>query len=429
MKAMTVSSSSIPCKKNITLIDEKQMFEGRDLYYLSSEVIIRKQPDGAIIIPERFIDSALFVDIELLEFLCRDEVFKIDSINRYSANMLIDNGVLIKGDKCAGTPKIFSVNYVSLPYRAFIDVTSFCSCTCDTCYRGDDINNYSPQLKEIFSWIDKSIELGVVVFEILGGEPTIRNDLLAILTYLRYRGARYYVDTNTEYIDLENQALIFELSFSQGVIVHLDGIGTTHDDICKRSGLFSIMEKNIKFLIDSGVNVYFTCTLQDLNISEVDKIVNFAHKYGTTVHLRPFINSGRAKGLTLNRSSYLEVANNYVGHPSVFIRNTNTDEIVESYHFGCPSYFESICINQYGSINGCVMDREGFCSSVLNIDRRILSTISAYNEQCNKSIVPCTSCESLFFDRCGGLCQFSRQYKAGRMQTVEDISKDVDEVD
>lgn len=116
--------------------------------------------------------------------------------------------------------------------------------------------------------------LGTTHLTILGGEPTLHNNLLQIIQMAaQYHFSSICIDTNGVCIDKLIQIkpdLIHEIRIS------LDGATNVSNDYIRGKGVFGNVIKNAKKLISNGYNVVFTCTVQKRNINDVLKVIDLA---------------------------------------------------------------------------------------------------------------------------------------------------------
>jgi len=411
MRAIRHYSYTVPCKSTqerhtdaLVSIDPG--------YCLNPDITIRRQPEGSLIIPDDFDSHMVFIDVELTHSLLRSETFPIRHVSSAIFKTLIDNKILIKRTRAVvGTYHIVDVLYGTLPVRAILEVTSRCQCKCNTCYRGEDINNHTPQLSDVLSRIGKLAELGVCQLEVSGGEPLMRHDLLQILSYARSRGLKYFIVTNGEYLAEMDDGLMEEIRCAQAVAIHIDGIGAVHDFICGRLGLFEQVVKGIEKLKAAHVKIYFVSTVQESNLAQVEPIVAFAKQSGAIVQFRPVIKAGYGANVDGRRDArtitmpHIEGSIAFSGSPAP------GQPAEESHFYGCPAGVQRITVDQFGIVRLCTMERNSPLGPVIDLSQEKLYSVIVEATRARlggrKACRECTYARTL---RCGGFCMFSRRF-------------------
>ena len=116
---------------------------------------------------------------------------------------------------------------------------------CRTCYEVDD----ELGTDEVRELIDQVADWGVPIFNVLGGEPFLRDDILAILAHAHYRGLITTVTTNGTLLDdraVEALAPLFRVHLN----VSLDGLARTNDRLRGR-GVFGKATRAIGALAEA----------------------------------------------------------------------------------------------------------------------------------------------------------------------------------
>ncbi|MDP7110315.1 MAG: radical SAM protein [Myxococcota bacterium] len=120
------------------------------------------------------------------------------------------------------------------------------TCTmCRTCYDQEQ----ELDTDEVRQLIDQVADWGVPIFNLLGGEPFLRRDILPILTHAHYRGLITTVTTNGTLLDdraIEALAPLFRVHLN----VSLDGLEQTHDRI-RGAGVFAKATRAIRQLAEA----------------------------------------------------------------------------------------------------------------------------------------------------------------------------------
>ena len=129
-------------------------------------------------------------------------------------------------------------------YMATLRCNLRCS-MCRTCY---DLEG-ELSTDDVRTLIDEVADWGVAIFNILGGEPFLRDDILSVLSHSHYRGLITTVTTNGTLLDaatIRGLAPLYRVHLN----VSLDGLGETNDAIRGR-GVFGKATRAIQALAEA----------------------------------------------------------------------------------------------------------------------------------------------------------------------------------
>jgi uncharacterized radical SAM superfamily Fe-S cluster-containing enzyme len=174
------------------------------------------------------------------------------------------------GDDWRGT-----YDHIAISRDLYIDLTEQCNFNCPACYTNANAQPAPPLTQnEIFSAIDR-IPRKIVV-SLLGGEPTLRPDLPAIVKYISGRGHIVKLITNGS---LLSDKLVDDLCLSglEWVILQFDGFS---DEIYRRlrgRPLLSEKLKVIETLAARKINIVLASMIvPGVNDGHVGRILHFA---------------------------------------------------------------------------------------------------------------------------------------------------------
>ena len=149
-------------------------------------------------------------------------------------------------------------------------------------------------------------------FHFTGGEPLLRQDLFAILDYVRKCGFSTSLMSNGTLIDGDMARRIREAGVSD-VQISLDGLETTHEDLRGR-GSFKRTLEGIRNLVSHGVEANINLTVSRLNMNETRELVRLAEELGVgAIAFSRLVPTGRGKGLNSEALTREEVAHFYDG--------------------------------------------------------------------------------------------------------------------
>jgi radical SAM protein with 4Fe4S-binding SPASM domain len=157
-------------------------------------------------------------------------------------------------------------------------ITSKCNLNCHHCYAS--LYRFEPDLSygDIIKILEDARESGVEHINFTGGEPTLRSDIFEILRYTIDLGISPSIFTNATTINDDMASKLSELEVY--VLTSMDG----HcKELYERIRGFNTWEKfisGVKRLLASGVEVQVNISVNKLNYSFADRILEEALKLG-----------------------------------------------------------------------------------------------------------------------------------------------------
>jgi len=178
-----------------------------------------------------------------------------------------------------------------LPHFVVYEPTLLCNLHCSFCYVADILNPEDWRAKELSleELDDIFMDGGVKSFNITGGEPFVRKNLVDIFLLLKSKGMRCdYITTNGTVIREDRAEALAELSkagFLRHISVSIDGPPEFHDEVRGQKGAFRKSADNIALLrtayarhgIEAPVSVNTTLTSGNLHllheiVDEIEKL-------------------------------------------------------------------------------------------------------------------------------------------------------------
>lgn len=168
----------------------------------------------------------------------------------------------------------------------FLNVTKRCNLKCPTCLASAIPAAADPPLRAWQEIMDKLADAGVSTVTVTGGEPTIRKDIVDLLSYARPRFRRVFLNTNGTLLTPELCSQLRDLV--DQVHVSVDGsIAEIHDQF-RGTGTFKKTMQGIDLLKEAGVKqIGLTPTLTRINVHDLPNIAELA--IGLRVALRTSI--------------------------------------------------------------------------------------------------------------------------------------------
>jgi len=141
-----------------------------------------------------------------------------------------------------------------LPTVASFDITERCELHCKMCrfwLDGDHDEANELRTEEICSLVDElSGDLGVRRIRLLGGEPFLRPDALAIVRHAKSRGLHVNVVSEGSHVD-EDRADEIVTSGLDSIRFSVDGVGARHDFVRGKRGAYELVSGAIRRVQDA----------------------------------------------------------------------------------------------------------------------------------------------------------------------------------
>jgi radical SAM protein with 4Fe4S-binding SPASM domain len=204
----------------------------------------------------------------------------------------------------------FNGEFNEYPVLSEIAVTYRCNLGCEFCYvgeRGSDELNTSDMKKVLFKIYH---EANVPSVSFTGGEPLLRADITALISYAARLGLWTNLITNGTLLDDTHVRVLKEVGLSSAQVSLEGPDGEIHDGITGKPGSFDATARGIGLLQDAGIPVHTNTTLSKHNIQHAKEIISFVQKLGLR---RLSMNLLIPCGAALNKKeiwvSYSEIGN------------------------------------------------------------------------------------------------------------------------
>lgn len=168
---------------------------------------------------------------------------------------------------------------------AYLHVTHHCNLNCIGCYSAVDARNARRDLTldELRGIIDALADAGCRHVVISGGEPFLRDDLAAIVAYVRERGiASVDVLTNGTAVTPEKLAAI--APYVGRVSVSFDGPNAEAAPVIRREPLFDRLVAAVEMIREAGIAPHIIPTAHAGNIDALGEYVALADSLGATMN-------------------------------------------------------------------------------------------------------------------------------------------------
>ncbi|TEB05784.1 Antilisterial bacteriocin subtilosin biosynthesis protein AlbA [Pelotomaculum schinkii] len=229
----------------------------------------------------------IFLETEILD--CISDMFRV--------------GILVEGqpkEYCYGMRK----SYTKPPLDMIsLELTTRCNLKCIHCYVPPIAGAKSKELsnEEIKRLIDDAVELGVWRFSLTGGEIFLRDDILDILHYLRFKGMVIDIFTNATLIDDAMIGELAKLKLRQ-LATTITGLGPTHDRFQGTKGAYNKVCRTIAKLKEKGIALRINVILHKSNRNEFYELIQIIRRLGFSWRISNIMSLGRGK-----ESNYLNL--------------------------------------------------------------------------------------------------------------------------
>jgi radical SAM protein with 4Fe4S-binding SPASM domain len=207
--------------------------------------------------------------------------------------------------------------------RLQYEVNLVCNLECAHCYCSSSPRAPQGQPTEfVLDVIRQAAELGVLNFDVTGGEPLARRDIIPVLTEISERGMIPGLYTNGTLVTPEKAREIHDTGV-RWAQVSLDArTPALHDELRGKQGAFERATKGVRALQAAGIRVRVAVCLSRRNVHEVDALVEFLRDdLRVDVGLDRVIPAGRGCGgpepLAIPAAEYYAIIRRFMGRGSV----------------------------------------------------------------------------------------------------------------
>lgn len=179
-------------------------------------------------------------------------------------------------------------------------ITYACNSRCRTCtyWKMSNRKNEDLTTAGIFRLLDEAYDFGMRGYYLFGGEPTVREDIGAVVEYAKNKGFLTTMNTNGSLLAAKAESLR-NLDF---VFVSLDYFNGYHDFIRGRSGSFREVINGIERIRKVGnTKVVLVTTISSLNFDAIEQMAQLARvlQVGISFNsVEPTVQSGFEQGRT-----------------------------------------------------------------------------------------------------------------------------------
>lgn len=313
---------------------------------------------------------------------------------------------------------------LSAPYRMDLALTYRCNNDCAHCYNARP-RNY-PEL-DTSSWkkiIDKIWGLRIPHLVFTGGEPTLRNDLVELVSYAQKKGMITGLNTNARRL-ADNKLLeaLVEAGLDHVQITVEAASPEIHNEMVRYSSAWTETIQGLRNAVNSRLYLMTNTTLLRNNAHTLPEILRFLHEENVpTIGLNALIYSGH--GETVNTGleerelpQLLKIAQDFTresGQKLIWYTPTqycHFDPLMLDLGVkGCTAAYYNMCIEPDGVVIPCQSYYEGLGNLLSDDWNKIWNHPLAIDLRERRSIPEgCKTCDYLI--ECGGGCPLARDHQ------------------
>ena len=181
---------------------------------------------------------------------------------------------------------------IGFPNHPVFEITDRCNLKCIHCHASpqdiaagskDYFELSTDQAKKVIDGLAKIPEFRMLVFT--GGEPLVREDLLEILEYSKFKGFTNVIATNATLIT-DEVAKKLKKSGVYGAAISLDStIAEVHNNIRQNKNAFELAMRGIEAIKKAGILLQINTTAMEHNFNNLQELIQLTDDLGSGIML------------------------------------------------------------------------------------------------------------------------------------------------
>lgn len=262
------------------LVKIRKENEGYLLYFPSERLSTEVNLNGAII-AHRFFNEERGVEEISIELLSRYPSKTYVEIKEDVEQFLKDLFFRIRKNNI----NLAEQKKLKYPLGAEVEITTGCNLRCKHCFQSDYKEEFMT-LENFKNIIDILCRNKVYELNLVGGEVFHHRDAMRMIEYASSKGMTITIVTNATLISDQQIQELKKIKYLY-ILVSLDGNKKVHDYI-RGKGMYDITVETAKKLKGNKINVEFLYTLNAVNLSVYEEVVEFAKNIDIPINFNLF---------------------------------------------------------------------------------------------------------------------------------------------
>jgi len=272
------------------------------------------------------------------------------------------------------------------PYHVEVEITLRCPLHCVHCSLRAGEEKTDLPYENYIELVEDCAELGVRIFDVIGGEPLARQDIYELLRFATDKIPKVIVNTSGYFL---NKKIINNLKKARikDIFVSLDGPDPEKHEMIRGNGrnLFQKTCEGIKLLVKEGFKTTVAFVVNKINYRDIPKMVELCSTLGVkNLFILGFIPTGRGaeqqKELLVPKDMLMETLTDlkrYENNGKVRIMVDCSMDCVfyELWKNSCPAGADFVTVTVNGDVFPCGFLRENSEFKLGNIKERRFSDI------------------------------------------------------
>jgi len=312
----------------------------------------------------------------------------------------------------------------------YFSLTDKCNLKCIHCYNTTEYNTkILNNQNNIFKIIDRLQNQNVRSLSLTGGEPFLRKEIFEIIEHAFSNVDNVEITSNGILID---DLICKKLKASKinRISVSLDGIEKETHELFRGKNTYEKVLKNIRKLIDAGINTHIIATINRKNMRELGKFEEFISEMGATGNLSLYTPVGNGRlvkdDLMFSEDDFKVLQKIMTNAAQQKIVNNKSDDLEKKelqpsqLKKSCGAGFLTLGIEDSGRVVPCHL----FLGKDVTMGNILEDNLDVIIDQwVNKNLVmvddidKCKTCSIKYF--CGGGCLAHRYSATGKMNGVD----------
>lgn len=194
------------------------------------------------------------------------------------------------------------------PFKLVSELTYKCNLKCIYCHNPVNKSHFNNELttNQWKTIISEASDLGVVINEFTGGEPTLRRDLIELVDYSKKVGLYTKINTNGSTMTDAQASELYKSGLDAAQVGFPSLEEASHKRITEVDDLLNKRIEGVKNLRKYDIPVYLNVVLTKFNYLEIETIARFAEQYEISeVVFQPAFLFGRAAMHIRNSDNFL----------------------------------------------------------------------------------------------------------------------------